>query len=101
MRITLVGANHRSAPVELREKLAFRDEDSLERLQTWMRQGTVGEALILSTCNRVEIITVTPDANATESILDLLSNVSSVSKGELSNYIYKYTDDDAVKHLYR
>jgi len=101
MRITLVGANHRSAPVELREKLAFTDEACVERLKTWIGKGPISEALILSTCNRVEIIAVTPDDDAVEPILDLLSDSSSVSKAELHKYTYNYTDELAVKHLYR
>jgi len=101
MRITLVGANHRSAPVELREKLAFTDEDCVERLKTLTGKGTISEALILSTCNRVEIIAVTPDDDGVEPILDLLSSSSLVAKAELRKHIYNYTDEHAVKHLYR
>jgi glutamyl-tRNA reductase len=101
MRITLVGANHRSAPVELREKLAFTDEDCVATLRAWTGERTVSEALILSTCNRVEILAVTPDDDAIEPILERLSDFSSVSKAELHEHIYTYTDEQAVKHLYR
>jgi glutamyl-tRNA reductase len=102
MRITLVGANHRSAPLELREKLSLTDEECVETLQTWIRHGTVGEALILSTCNRVEVVAVTPDDNdAIQPILDFLSNASSISKAQLSKHTYTYTDEQAVKHLFR
>jgi glutamyl-tRNA reductase len=102
MRITLVGANHRSAPLELREKLSLTDEECVETLQIWIRHGTVGEALILSTCNRVEVVAVTPDDNdAIQPILDFLSNASSISKAQLSKHTYTYTDEQAVKHLFR
>ena len=101
MRIILVGANHRSAPVELREKLAFTDEECVDTLKAWIGQGTFNEALILSTCNRVEIVAVTRDSDAVEPILEFLSDWSSVSTDELRHHIYTYTDEDAIKHLYR
>ncbi|HSB28096.1 MAG TPA: glutamyl-tRNA reductase [Pyrinomonadaceae bacterium] len=104
MRITLVGANHRSAPVELREKLAFADDECSARLTSWVEGGHFTEALLLSTCNRVEILAVSPKQQpepGIEQILSLLSEAKLASPQELQNYVYSYTDDDAVRHLFR
>ncbi|RLB09073.1 MAG: glutamyl-tRNA reductase, partial [Deltaproteobacteria bacterium] len=58
-RIVLIGVNHKTAPVELRERLAATDNDEILRRLTEL--PSVNEAFFLSTCNRVEIITTTED----------------------------------------
>ena len=101
MKITLVGANHRSAPVELREQLAFTDQECVEHLKSWTARGILSEALILSTCNRVEVLAITPANEAAEPILDVLSKSKGIAKDQLQNHIYSYTDEDAVRHIFR
>ncbi len=104
MGIILVGANHRSAAVGLREQLALTDDACVGTLRRWMAADAVKEALILSTCNRVELVAATSDQTAqheTGRLLELLSQSSSVCKAELSKHIYTYTDEDAVRHLFR
>jgi len=59
MAIVLVGVNHKTAPVEVRERLAFSDEASAEALRTLVDGELIREGLIVSTCNRVEILTAT------------------------------------------
>lgn len=104
MGIILVGANHRSAAVGLREQLAFTDESCGGALKKWRATEVVKEGLILSTCNRVELLAVTEaacTARATEQLVGLLSESSSVPKVELERHLYSYADEDAVRHLFR
>ena len=58
MGLILVGANHRSAALEIREELAFTDDKCISTLERWKLAGAVDEALILSTCNRVDQLPV-------------------------------------------
>lgn len=104
MGIILVGANHRSAPVGLREKLAFSDEACSGTLRKWLTAGVVKEGLILSTCNRVELLAVTDEECTGKRIAELvalLSESSSIAKDELENHLYSYSDEDAIRHLFR
>jgi glutamyl-tRNA reductase len=59
MSIVLVGLNHKTAPVAVRERLAFTDEACAEGLRALVDGEIVNEGLIVSTCNRVEVITAT------------------------------------------
>jgi glutamyl-tRNA reductase len=104
MGIILVGANHRSSPVNVREKLAFTDDGCVSALKEWIANGAVREALILSTCNRVELLAVIDDQPVEDGaarLVTLLSNHSSVSDDELKKHLYIHTDEDAVSHLFR
>ena len=104
MGIILVGANHRSAPVGLREKLAFSDEACSNTLKKWLAAGVVKEGLILSTCNRVELLAVTDEECTGKRIAELvalLSESSSIAKDKLEKHLYSYSDEDAIRHLFR
>ena len=101
MQISLVGINHHTAPLAIREKAAIssgRLADSLSSLRSHVPQG-----VILSTCNRTEIYTTTnSNEDATEkAILDFLKVMLEVPDGELLKYIYAYRDMEAVRHLFR
>lgn len=103
MHIVLVGANHRTAPVELREKLAFPDDSSITALRALVDGELIREGLILSTCNRVEVLVVTgdvPPEKTTNRILELLSE-GGVSSQKLDPNTYVHVDDEAVTHLFR
>lgn len=103
MHIVLVGANHRTAPVELREKLAFQDHACISALGTLVDGELIREGLILSTCNRVEVLVVTnhgsPD-NATNRVLVFLTERALCSE-QLDPSTYLHVDDQAVTHLFR
>src|SRR6266511_4110892 len=68
MSIVLVGVNHKSAPVEVRERLAFSDDACSSGLRALVDGEVVREALIVSTCNRVEILTETASERLNEAI---------------------------------
>ncbi|MGH9621850.1 MAG: glutamyl-tRNA reductase, partial [Bryobacteraceae bacterium] len=69
MRLALAGVNHSTAPVELREKLAFRLEEIPDALRAVQAKGA-REALILSTCNRVEIVAALEEDVATDLLVE-------------------------------
>ena len=96
MKLLLTGVNHKTAPVEVRERLAFPElaiGPALERL----RNGSgISEALILSTCNRVEITVASEDG------VDARPAVEAVMRGNASDSeIYRYEGRDAIEHLFR
>jgi glutamyl-tRNA reductase len=104
MGIIVVGANHRSAPISVREQLAFTDEECVSALCRWQTIAAVKECMVLSTCNRVELLAVTAesaDQDGIDRLTGLLSEASSISRAELSKHLYTYTDEDAVRHVCR
>ena len=60
MQLAIVGVSHKTAPVEIRERLAFPSEKMRAALEALMERAKAGEAMILSTCNRVEIVAEGP-----------------------------------------
>src|SRR5213592_2825712 len=104
MSIVLIGVNHKSAPVELRELLAFSEEACTQGLRTLVDGDVVREGLIVSTCNRVEVLTETANERLQEGIeriTNLLSQSRSLPSDFLHKHIYSHTDDQAVRHLFR
>lgn len=98
-RILLLGVNHKTTPVQVREKMALAGgyEEPLLRLKglQWCK-----ECYLLSTCNRVELLLVTESAGELEDeIIELLFG-KSVSREECREYLYIYYDDEAVHHLF-
>ena len=104
MSILLVGVNHKTAPVEVRERLAFNDEACSTGLRQLVDGEIVREGLIVSTCNRVEIL----GATATDKlefgagrIAQFLDTSGSLPAGFLNAHLYSHTNDEAVRHLFR
>ncbi|HJT67738.1 MAG TPA: glutamyl-tRNA reductase [Pyrinomonadaceae bacterium] len=104
MSIILIGVNHKTAPVEIRERLAFSDAACMDGLRRLVDGEVVREGLIVSTCNRVEILSAT----ATEQVesgagrlAQFLDAAASLPSGFLSNHLYRHTDEEAVRHLFR
>jgi glutamyl-tRNA reductase len=104
MSIVLVGVNHKTAPVEVRELLAFSEEDCRDALRMLVDGEVVREGLIVSTCNRVEVLTSTAGEaidGGSERIASFLSNSRSLSKDLFRPHLYIHADDHAVRHLFR
>ncbi len=101
--IVIVGLNHRSAPIEVRESVAFESSCVLEALTRLCRYPTIREGVILSTCNRVEVVAAVSDGrSASEEIKTFLSEQSSQrSAGSLEDHVYTFHGPDAVRHLFR
>lgn len=98
----LLGLNHRSAPVEVREQLALHDGRVEAVLRRLVDARTIAEGAIVSTCNRVEVLTCTPDVHAAEErIKTVLAEEQQVPRGRFEPHLYAYTDKAAVGHLFR
>lgn len=102
MKTLTIGVSHRTAPVELRERLAFSEKETPEALARIIALEHVREAALVSTCNRVEIYAASdrPDEAAAR-IKEFLADRRPVSYEEIENHAYEYIGEDAVKHLYR
>jgi glutamyl-tRNA reductase len=102
--ILLIGLNHKTASVEIREKLSFAKANPhpLQLLRERLK-GLFKEAFFLSTCNRVEFCVVVED-QAKDKFLEefrkFLAGSAGINHEELTNYLYVYEDDLAVKHLF-
>src|SRR5215211_255083 len=93
--------SHRSAPVEVRERVAFPPCAGRGFLRRLGMEGAVAEAVLLSTCNRTEIYAVVEDEDARSRVLDLLAQDRGVERESLEKDTYWLTDAEAVRHLYR
>jgi len=100
--LLLMGLNHRSAPVEVREQLAFSNSVLESALPRLVDSETVREGAILSTCNRVEVIacTTNPDA-AAEKIKTFLAEEQRVARSLFEKHLYTLAGKEAVNHLFR
>lgn len=103
MEIVLVGLNHRSAPVEVREKVAFTNEQARQAADELRARGILHETLVLSTCNRSEVYGVPPESahESAAALLSYLSSFHSVQLELLSPSLYHHYDRHAVRHLFR
>jgi glutamyl-tRNA reductase len=99
MTIRLLGVNHRTAPIELRERLAIPPQSLGEAALALVGTPGVSEGFILSTCNRVELVTsceqVAPD------VMEFLHRYFAIAPDELRPHLYEYEGHDAVRHLFR
>jgi glutamyl-tRNA reductase len=99
MNLQLLGVNHRTAPVDVRERLAIPESKLPQALQQLMTLPGVNEALILSTCNRVEIVAHT--ANGSTDLRHFLKQYFEVDPTPYEPHLYEFRQDDAVRHVFR
>ncbi|HTV16001.1 MAG TPA: glutamyl-tRNA reductase [Acidobacteriaceae bacterium] len=99
MRFLVTGLNHKTAPVELRERLAFAKETLPDATRALLDEPGVKEAMILSTCNRVELVV---SHNGLEPQLPgFLAKHFSLDRSMLEPHLYRYQDEEAVRHMFR
>jgi glutamyl-tRNA reductase len=102
MRFSITGVNHRSAPVEVRERLAFDDQSLSHALTELKRWPGFCEGLILSTCNRVEVALTRRDQSGSGVAVDeFLASTRQVQVEWVAPYLYHYEDGEAIRHLFR
>lgn len=102
MNIILVGMNHKTAPLEIRERLSISCDDDAATFDRIKTISPVNEALYISTCNRVEVLAQVSDAEAAEIYLkDVIFSHGNLSSEEMERCLYVYRDDSAVRHLFR
>ena len=103
MNLRAIGCNVESAPVELREKLAF-DAAKLARALAELPARYGAEAVVLGTCNRVELYLARTDTDApvhSPLIAEFLAEIHGVPAGRIRPHLYEHPDADAVRHLFR
>jgi glutamyl-tRNA reductase len=102
MRFLITGVNHKTAPVEVREKLAFDQHALGSALGELMARKGVAEGVILSTCNRVEIaVTVQNGYDPQADVDGFLSESRRVPPGDIAPHLYHFADEEAIHHLFR
>src|SRR5215471_4455397 len=103
MSIVLVGLSHKTAPLEMRERLAFGEPLLAEALNSLVAQESLDEGLIVSTCNRVELIAstaVAPDRGL-DCLAGFLNSFHQLPPNTLNGHLYRHADTSAIKHLFR
>ena len=102
-QVALIGCNHHTAPVELRERVAFTSEQALEAAGELRRRGILEEAVVLSTCNRSELygVPAASDPSVTDAMEDFLTSYHRIPRAELHGRTYRWFGSDAVRHLFR
>ncbi len=101
MGLLLVGLNHKTAPLVVRERLAFGESGLESSLTGLLENPAVQEGVILSTCNRTEIYVSTPDLQEGErQVLDFLARSRGLEPEDFSTHLYSHAEDQAVAHLF-
>lgn len=98
MQLHLLGLNHKTTPIEIRERVAITPEDLSRTLAVFTTQEKPFEIAILSTCNRTEIYCVTPSLDYSQ---QLTQNFLRQRFAHIKKYLYSYNDLKAVEHLMR
>lgn len=102
MSLLVVGLNHRTAPIELREHVAFAPAQAREAIQQLTREGVLEEAVIVSTCNRSEVYGVSAlERKAVPAVQSFVCRFHCVDPQRLNGAFYHYLEADAVRHLFR
>jgi glutamyl-tRNA reductase len=106
--LVLIGINHTTAPLEVRERLAIPAARLADAIRTLVQQPGIREALILSTCNRVEFLTWQEDAQVSDSpahaspgLLRFLHEYFAVPSETVQPHLYEFRDREAIRHLFR
>src|SRR5215831_1184147 len=100
MNFHLIGVNHNTAPLEVRERLAVSEERLPEVVSTLVKQPGVDEGMVLSTCNRVEVLTSTRQGADLRGFLRSYFGLGK-DNDKLDSHIYEYQKREAVRHVFR
>ena len=102
MTLLALGINHKTAPVSLRERVAFAPETLDRALESLLDQPMVQGGVVLSTCNRTELyLSVEQQDNIHDGLIRWLCDYHNLKEDELRNSLYWHQDNDAVSHLMR
>jgi len=100
-QITLIGINHKTAPVALREILSFTGDEADIALHNLFQQPEIGELILFSTCNRMEILFIPIQGDGQDCVKTFLSQFKSVPVDKFEDSLYTYTGDEAIQHIFR
>src|SRR5947209_4315958 len=98
MELALVGLSHKTAPVEIRERLAFSTDGVRDALAALTGRQEVNEALILSTCNRVEVVA---QSAGDDTIRDFICEFHRIPHDSVSKHLYSFRNVDVIRHVFR
>lgn len=102
MEIALIGINYKNAPVEVREKLAFENSKLDHALKQFSQNGIAKEAVILSTCNRVELYTAALDSSVNiDKAKETLASYHGLARSQFEDLLYIYKGNEAVEHIFK
>lgn len=103
MNVVLVGLNHKTAPVEIREKIAFADAHLPDALSTMVDHEGLDEGLIVSTCNRVELLASAPsDADrGIDRLTNFLCDFHKLHPAAVDAHLYRHSGPNAIRHIFR
>ena len=102
MSVIVVGLNHTTAPVEMRERVAVPSSRMVKAVHDLATRNHLAEVVLLSTCNRTEVyVRCTKFHNAVSDVLDFLAEQASLEPDDFAEHLYTYYDDGAVAHLFR
>lgn len=101
MIIFAFGINHKSAPVELRERIAFSDAQVSSATQSLVASGLAKEVVILSTCNRTEIYCAAPALPSAVALENWLASFHGIDAGDVTDYMFLYPSQPAAQQLMR
>ncbi|MFW5855554.1 MAG: glutamyl-tRNA reductase, partial [Thermodesulfobacteriota bacterium] len=102
LKIVLIGMNHKTAEVELRECLGFSHEEADAALQSFQDAPAIAEVVLISTCNRIEILMATPSPEAAvETAKTYLARSKALEVRRFEHALYILEGDDAVRHIFR
>ena len=99
--IFLIGANHKTAPVELREKLSFTQEETLGALEYLKNAPQIKEGLVFSTCNRMEILYIPEAGDQVEQMIEFISDHKKIGIPEFRSALYIHEGDEAIRHIFQ
>ncbi|AWY01915.1 glutamyl-tRNA reductase [Marinomonas primoryensis] len=101
MPLITVGVNHKTAPVSIRERVAFAPEKMIDALSSLISEKKANEAVIVSTCNRTELYCSVEDFSMVDDVIAWLGQYHGIALSELKQYCYTYSNDDSVRHIMR
>ncbi len=101
MSLLALGCNHKTAPIEVREKVAFAPERLAEAMRDLRSRPAVNEVAILSTCNRTELYCDLQSPEGGEAVIDWLRHSHRLRREDLVPYLYQHPGSDAVRHMLR
>ena len=102
MHLLLIGISHRTAPVDVREKVDFNGRGLSAALTALAARASTAEAIVVSTCNRAEIYAACDETTAaSQDLARFIGDFHGVSAADLAPHLYQAADLDAARHLFR
>jgi len=99
--ITLIGANHKTASVDLRECISFSEDETILAIEKLKQKKNIKEVFLFSTCNRTEVLFIPNGENNIETIKNFIAEFKNIPLSDFEKSLYTYKNDEAVNHLFQ